>query len=80
MKAETKKILILAGIGVLAYMIFFRKKESAANTIDVDAVEIDDEPIDDADALDEMDEAKESSFSNAKGFDPRKFAKNSTKF
>tara|TARA_B100000963_G_scaffold8974_2_gene7065 strand:- start:4006 stop:4242 length:237 start_codon:yes stop_codon:yes gene_type:complete len=78
MKAETKKILILAGIGVLAYMIFFRK--SATDTIDVDSVEIEDEPIEDTDALDEADESKESGFSNAKGFDPRKFARNSTKF
>ena len=64
MKAETKKILILAGIGVLAYMIFFRKKDTTTETIDVDAVEVDDEPIEDADSLDE---GKDSSFSNGHG-------------
>ena len=77
MDKKTKNVLVLAGLGVLAYMVFFRKKDAIE-----DAVIVEDEPIDDADVIDEEEgaEAAASSFSNAKGFDPRKFSRNSTKF
>ena len=72
MDKKTKNVLLLAGLGVLAYMVFFRKKDA----ID-DAVIVEDEPIDDAEVIDEE---ESSSFSNAKGFDPKRFSRNSTKF
>tara|TARA_R100000988_G_C3999428_1_gene167997 strand:+ start:1769 stop:1975 length:207 start_codon:yes stop_codon:yes gene_type:complete len=56
MDKKTKNVLLLAGLGVLAYMVFFRKKDAIE-----DAVIVEDEPIDDAEVIDEEEEA--SSFS-----------------
>mgnify|MGYP001368035305 CR=1 FL=1 len=55
MDKKTKNVLLLAGLGVLAYMVFFRKKDAIE-----DAVIVEDEPIDDAEVID--DEEAASSF------------------
>ena len=56
MDKKTKNVLLLAGLGVLAYMVFFRKKDAIE-----DAVIVEDEPIDDAEVIEEEEAA--SSFS-----------------